>query len=290
MMFGMLSLLPALVSLALPKNIVLPSPNVSYVNEVTVNDSGNDYQVESRLYPRTVAEDAGLTPTGMYYVTMSTAYYSVGAQSYTLEGFGMPTDILVCTYNSFPYDIDEWSFYLRVNAPTSYSIFTKRVLDNFAATDFMDNASSFSTTITTLSNKKYITYSVDFPTTSNDDIYIGSGFWRKFFNQPFVDFMSGYTVGAQNGTGSMYTRTEYLDYGSSEYNRGYDEGKDAGLREAGEASSQSLIPTLFAAVVGVPINVINGLSPFAVWDVPIVSLIISFLFLAITFWIVKRFI
>lgn len=71
------------------------------------------------------------------------------------------------------------------------------------------------------------------------------------------------------------------------YDRGYDVGYDAGINETGPATT---IMSLFGAIVSVPIDILNGLSPLVIWNVPIISILMTFLVIGLIIFIVKRFI
>lgn len=88
-------------------------------------------------------------------------------------------------------------------------------------------------------------------------------------------------------------------YGSNDggYANGYDQGMTVGYQQGyadgSRAPSDEQAATLgglFAAIVGVPINVLNGLSPFVVWNMPIVSIVITFLMLGIILMVVRKFV
>lgn len=89
-----------------------------------------------------------------------------------------------------------------------------------------------------------------------------------------------------------------------DYNTAYGEGYDAGLRvgdangynrgyrEGADASNNSLmlIPTLFEGLAYIPISIFGGLGDLAIWNVPIISIIFTFLILALVLWLVRKFI
>lgn len=83
-------------------------------------------------------------------------------------------------------------------------------------------------------------------------------------------YHDGYIIGRQEGN-------------EEGYERGYSEGSS-------DQGSGVILANLFGAVVGVPISVLNGLNGFAIWNVPIISIIITFLFIGLLLWIVRRFI
>lgn len=89
-----------------------------------------------------------------------------------------------------------------------------------------------------------------------------------------------------------------------DYNTAYGEGYDAGLRvgdaagysrgyaDGADAANQSMmvVPTLFGAIANVPIAIFGGMGDLAIWNVPIISIIFTFLFLALVLWLVRKFI
>lgn len=75
------------------------------------------------------------------------------------------------------------------------------------------------------------------------------------------------------------------------YNNGKRDGKAIGYQEGLNASSDSaLAGSLFAAIIGVPFDVLNGINGFMIWGLPIVSIIVTLLFIGVLVAIVKRFI
>lgn len=71
---------------------------------------------------------------------------------------------------------------------------------------------------------------------------------------------------------------------------GYQEGYRDGSSEGESGNSLLVIPTLFGALANVPISILNGMSGFAIWDVSIITIIFTFLFIAIILWVIRRFI
>lgn len=69
---------------------------------------------------------------------------------------------------------------------------------------------------------------------------------------------------------------------------GYAEGKQDGLEEADNA--QGILATLFGGIVSVPLDILNGMSPLVIWEVPIISIIFTFLVVALLLWIIRKFI
>lgn len=72
------------------------------------------------------------------------------------------------------------------------------------------------------------------------------------------------------------------NYNEETYQQGYLNGQNS------VSSQVSWLTTLFSAVIGVPIEILNGLNTFVVFNIPIVTLMISFLMLGIILYIIKR--
>lgn len=103
--------------------------------------------------------------------------------------------------------------------------------------------------------------------------------WIRPFVNPYIGIATnGYSEGYADGR-SVGEQDGYA--------RGWDVGYDAGINETGPANT---IMGLFGAVVSVPINILNGLAPLVIWNVPIVSILITFLVIGVIIFIVKRFI
>lgn len=99
--------------------------------------------------------------------------------------------------------------------------------------------------------------------------------WSATWDNGYAD---GYDEGIADGNASGYQRG---------YNQGYADGKK--YAENSSASFPSLV-ALFGAIADVPITILNGLAGFSVWDIPIISILITLLFVFMVIWIIKRFI
>ena len=84
------------------------------------------------------------------------------------------------------------------------------------------------------------------------------------------------------------------------YNTGYSQGQNDGYsagHQDGYVAGQNSVTndmrtftSLFGAIVDVPINVLNGLAPMAIWGTPLIYIALSFVFLGVVLWVVKLFI
>lgn len=68
------------------------------------------------------------------------------------------------------------------------------------------------------------------------------------------------------------------------YARGYNDGQASVTTESGT------LLLLFGSIADVPIAVLEGLGGLVIWNTPIISIIISLLFVALIVWVIKRFI
>lgn len=66
-------------------------------------------------------------------------------------------------------------------------------------------------------------------------------------------------------------------------NEGYNQGVNSITNDS------SSIISLFGAITTIPLNILNGLAVFSIWNTPVIYMIITFLFLAVVFWAIKKF-
>lgn len=98
--------------------------------------------------------------------------------------------------------------------------------------------------------------------------------FAPYFMIDAPDYNNGYQKGYYDG---------YNDVNQQKY----DEGYQAGLAD-GSSSASAPVTGLFGAVVGVPISILNGLAPFVIWDIPIISILATFLFFGTALWILRK--
>lgn len=87
---------------------------------------------------------------------------------------------------------------------------------------------------------------------------------------------------------------DYAAGASAGYDNGYDDGYRVGYSEGyNDADTTtpyaSTITAIFGAVVDVPLRVLRGLTPFVIWDTPIIYIITTFLTIAVALIVIKRF-
>lgn len=121
-----------------------------------------------------------------------------------------------------------------------------------------------------------------------------------YFDSNFYDDLTALVADAADDSHDVYLKglddgkieilndvsTSTLSYKAG-YNAGYNYGYGQGYAEG--STGRSLIFSLFGAVTSVPINVLNGLSPLAIWDTPLISIIITLLFVGLFMFLIKRF-
>lgn len=86
-------------------------------------------------------------------------------------------------------------------------------------------------------------------------------------------YQDGYTVGYQNGN----------DEGRAV---GYNEGYNAGVNSV--TSGSMAVVSLFGGIASVPINILNGLSEFTIWNVPIINILVTFLFIGLIAFVIRK--
>lgn len=90
-------------------------------------------------------------------------------------------------------------------------------------------------------------------------------------------YVTGYNAGYQAG---------YGDQDTGGYHDGYDAGYDAGL--VANNSPVNTMRTLFSIMMTFPIDILNGLNGFVVWDTPVMTILVTFLVMSLVLWVVKR--
>lgn len=78
------------------------------------------------------------------------------------------------------------------------------------------------------------------------------------------------------------------DYG---YHNGFRDGENVGYDEGISATGPSaLAGSLFGSILAIPFDVLNGLNEFIIWGMPVISILITFLIVALIVAIIKRFV
>lgn len=110
-----------------------------------------------------------------------------------------------------------------------------------------------------------------FPSSEQFNNYFDAVAANRLLNQNYLNdtWQDGYDAGDENG-----------------FERGWQEGR--AKYEEQISDTGFLFPSLFSAVLGVPFSVLNGLSGFAVFGTPLVSISITLLFAAAVFWFIRK--
>lgn len=99
------------------------------------------------------------------------------------------------------------------------------------------------------------------------------------------DWQNGYGQGFDDGVeqGEKNKEDAYADDMQDAYNRGKAYGEShSGLGPTGT------IGGLILTIVSVPLTILNGFQPFAVYQVPLMAILMSFLFIALIMWLIKK--
>lgn len=115
-----------------------------------------------------------------------------------------------------------------------------------------------------------------------------SSYFMPFYERHARAVVASYPNSAyDNGYGNGWT--DGYTYG---YDQGNEEGYAAGYAEAqAEITNEGRsIANLFGAIASVPITVLNGLGGFTIWNVSLIAICMTFLFLGLVLWIVRKFI
>lgn len=99
-------------------------------------------------------------------------------------------------------------------------------------------------------------------------------------------YNNGYTNGQESG--KAIGRQETIDntYQGKTYQQIYNTGFSDGETTAG--GSGALIPSLFGAIVNIPISVLNGLVPLTFFDISIIRVALTFLALGVVMWVIRK--
>lgn len=129
----------------------------------------------------------------------------------------------------------------------------------------------------------------DFSLDSSQYLHVNlSSTFAAGYRQGVLDgYADGYASGADDVRSLAYSMGR-----SDGYADGYDYGYRVGYNEGENAVSEGglVVANLFGAVAGVPISILNGLSGLTIWSIPLISVLMSFMFLGIILWVVKKFI
>lgn len=95
-------------------------------------------------------------------------------------------------------------------------------------------------------------------------------------------YKQGQNDGYQSGLSAGKQIASQVSYQNG-YNKGYNDGSST-------LAPSTTIWALFAAIAGVPTEVLNGMSNLSIWNVSILSVLFTLVFLALILWIIRKFI
>lgn len=90
-------------------------------------------------------------------------------------------------------------------------------------------------------------------------------------------------------------QNSYLTALNNAYSNGEDVGRELGYTQGyndavSEGGRAGVVTDLFGGILSVPIDILNGLMPFVIWDTPIIGIILTFVVIGIIIFVIKRFI
>lgn len=234
---------------------------------------------------RSVAFDWGNTYTGKTYVAVK-ASCSWSAGVFSLESvefaeFSSPTFYTVSQFVGFSYVFSCFSpnsstYYVYENSyavPTSINKFSSNVynLVGYGSGSSLSSRAVYTRVFNPTTSGPYDVSMSDCSSwLDNLEPILANAF---MVNAP--DYTNGYNKGYAAG---------YQDVNQGKVDEAYQNGY-----QDGAGSTSSHLTSLFGAVVGVPISLLNGLSPFVIWNIPIISIMVTFLFFGIALFIFKKF-
>lgn len=117
----------------------------------------------------------------------------------------------------------------------------------------------------------------------NDSVNALDKYYSTLISTGYND---GYKQGKEDGYQSGFTAGKKIA-SESAYNNGYNKGYNDG---SSTLAPSSTIWALFSAVAGVPTEILNGMASISIWNVPIISVLFTLIFLGLALWILRRFI
>lgn len=116
----------------------------------------------------------------------------------------------------------------------------------------------------------------------------GFDFYRKNYQDDL--YSAGYVNGYNNGyeVGSTDGEKKGFDNG---YLSGVNDGKMQAYKEiANQDKSLMAFSSLLNAILTIPFSILNGFSPFVIFNIPIINIVISLFLLSLLFYIISKFI
>lgn len=185
------------------------------------------------------------------------------------------------TYKSWvplPYAFSSYTYELNGSTrlkvmETSGFLFNALALPDWTHQSVVYDVASARSNTLVMSNNFYNSQSITNIVFDSDDLldllsYPLAHYWAMANPRAYSDgYSAGKAVGKEEG-----------------YNQGYAEGRADYASEYQNADMASL----FEAFIDFPLMLLSGLSVFSVWNIPIISIIVTFLFLGTIVFIIKR--
>lgn len=141
--------------------------------------------------------------------------------------------------------------------------------------------------------------------TNNKDVLIG-GYTKSFYDAYTFGYDEGYTFYRKNYQDEIYNSGFVNGYnngyqvGSTDgekkgYETGYKSGVNDGKQQAYNEVSNSdkslmAFSSLLNSILTIPFSILNGFSPFVIFNIPIINIVISLFLLSLLVYIISKFI
>lgn len=141
--------------------------------------------------------------------------------------------------------------------------------------------------------------------TNNKDVLIGS-YIKSFYDAYTFGYNEGYSFYTQNYQDSIYSSGYVNGYnngyevGSTDgEKKGFDNGYLSGVNDgrqmayneiANQDKSLMAFSSLLNAILTIPFSILNGFSPFVIFNIPIINIVISLFLLSLLVYIISKFI
>lgn len=140
---------------------------------------------------------------------------------------------------------------------------------------------------------------------NNRDTLVGA-YVKSFFDAYTIGYNEGYDFYTKNYQDNIYS-AGYVNG----YNNGYEVGKNDGIKDgynngyfsgvndgrqqayneiANQDNSLMAFSSLLNAILTIPFSILNGFSPFVIFNIPIINIVISLFLLSLLFYIISKFI
>lgn len=234
----------------------------------------------------------------------------------------------IISYDECVYDLDEFLFYDTQYFQTEYSLgsstakfnsFSQKI-ESFGNITYSNNLLfrvrfkcdfAYLTSNQTNTNfALFLSYSPSIIQQSplainNKDVLIGA-YVKSFYDSYTMGYRDAYQFYTQNYQDDVYS-SGYVNG----YNGGYEVGKNDGIKDgynkgylsgvndgrqqayneiANQDNSLMAFSSLLNAILTIPFSILNGFSPFVIFNIPIINIVISLFLLSLLVYIISKFI